>query len=79
MQPPSGYPHSGSQVWRLRRALYGLKQTPRAWFEQFSSVVAQQGFTSSPHDTALFVRRSSTGITLILLYVDDMIITGDVL
>ena len=41
------------------------------------TVVAQQGFTSSPHDTALFVRRSSAGITLILLYVDDMIITGD--
>ena len=31
----------------------------------------------SPHDTALFFRRSSAGITLILLYVDDMIITGD--
>ena len=77
MQPPPGYPHSGSQVCRLRRALYGLKQAPRAWFEKFSSVVAQQGFTSSPHDTALFVRRSSAGITLILLYVDDMIITGD--
>ena len=46
-------------------------------FEKVSSVVAQQGFTSSPHDTALFVRRSFTGITLILLYVDDMIITDD--
>ncbi|KAL5752556.1 hypothetical protein ACOSQ2_023063 [Xanthoceras sorbifolium] len=77
MQPPPGYPHSGRQVCRLRRALYGLKQAPRAWFEKFSSVVAQQGFTSSPHDTALFIRRSSAGITLILLYVDDMIITGD--
>ena len=77
MQPPPGYPHSGSQVCRLRRALYGLKQAPRAWFEKFNSVVAQQGFTSSPHDTALFARRSSISITLILLYVDDMIITGD--
>ena len=77
MQPPLGYPHSSSQVCCLRRALYGLKQAPRAWFEKFSSVVAQQGFTSSPHDTALFVRRSSAGITRILLYVDDMIITGD--
>ncbi|KAL5844632.1 hypothetical protein ACOSQ3_010687 [Xanthoceras sorbifolium] len=77
MQPPPGYPHSGNQVCRLRRALYGLKQAPRAWFEKFSSVVAQQGFTLSPHDTALFVRRSFAGITLILLYVDDMIITGD--
>ena len=41
------------------------------------TVVAQQGFTSSPHDTALFVQRSSAGIILILLYVDDMIITED--
>ena len=74
---PPGYPHSGSQVCRLHCALYGLKQAPQAWFEKFSSVVAQQGFTSSLHDTALFVRRSSASITLILLYVDDMIITGD--
>ena len=77
MQPSPGYPHSSSQVCRLRRALYGLKQAPRAWFEKFSSVVAQYGFTSSPHDTALFVRRSSADITLILLYIDDMIITED--
>ena len=74
---PPGYPHSGSQVCRLRRALYGLKQAHRAWFEKFSLVVAQQGFNSSPYDTALFVQRSSAGITLILLYVDDMIITED--
>ena len=76
-QPPPGYPHSGSQVCRLCRALYGLKQAPRAWFENFSLVVAQQDFTSSPYDTAHFVRRSSASITLILLYVNDMIITGD--
>ena len=77
MQQPPGYPHSGSQVCRLHRALYGLKQAPRAWFEKFSSVVTQQGFTSSPHDTALFVQRSSTSINLIILYVDDVIITED--
>ena len=77
MQPPLGYPHSGGQVCCLRCALYGLKQALRAWFENFSLVIAQQGFTSSPHDIALFVRRSFTGITHILLYVDDMIITRD--
>ena len=77
MQPPPCYPHSGSQVCCLCHALYGLKQALRAQFEKFSLVVAQQGFTSSPHDTALFVRRSSADITLILLYVGDMIITGD--
>ena len=69
------YPHSGSQVCHLCYALYGLKQAPRVWFEMFSLVVTQEGFTSSPCDTTLFVRRSSVGITLILLYVDDMIIT----
>ena len=39
-------------------------------------MVAQQGFTPSSYDLALFIRHTSTGITLILLYVDDMIITG---
>jgi hypothetical protein len=77
MQPPPGYPDSQNQVCRLRRALYGLKQAPRAWFAKFSSVVAQQGFTPSSYDSAHFIRHTSTGITLILLYVDDMIITGD--
>ena len=77
IQPPPGYPHSDSQVCRLRHALYGLKQTPRVWFEKFSLVVAQQGFTLSSHNTALFVRKSSAGITLIFLIFDDMIITKD--
>uniref|UniRef100_A0A2N9FNI5 Reverse transcriptase Ty1/copia-type domain-containing protein n=1 Tax=Fagus sylvatica TaxID=28930 RepID=A0A2N9FNI5_FAGSY len=77
MQPPPGYPDSQNQVCRLRRALYGLKQAPRAWFAKFSYVVAQQGFTPSSYDSALFIRHTSTGITLILLYVDEMIITGD--
>ena len=56
MQPPPGYPHSGSQVCCLCHALCGLEQAPRAWFEKFSSVIAQQSFSSSRHDTALFVR-----------------------
>ena len=41
------------------------------------SIEVRISFTSSPHDTALFVRRSSADITLILLYIDDMIITGN--
>ena len=74
MRPSPGYTNSVHQVCRLHCALYGLKQAPQAWFEKFSLVIAQQGFTSSPHDTAVFVRRSSAGITLILLYVDGMIL-----
>ena len=72
-QPP-GFPH---RVCRLQRALYGLKQAPQAWFEKFSSTISQHGFSGSSFDTAVFLRQSDHGITILLLYVDDMIITGD--
>uniref|UniRef100_A0ACD5VIN0 Uncharacterized protein n=1 Tax=Avena sativa TaxID=4498 RepID=A0ACD5VIN0_AVESA len=63
-------------VCRLRRSLYRLKQAPRAWFERFASVVTVAVFSPSAHDPALFVHVYNRGQTL-LLYVDDMIITGD--
>ena len=77
MQPPPGYFVPDGMVCRLRRSLYDLKQAPRAWFECFSSVVIDAGFKPSDHDPALFVHTSPCGRTLLLLYVDDMIITGN--
>ena len=71
---PPRFPH---RVCRLRRALYGLKQAPRAWFAKFYSTISQHGFSGSSFDTNLFLRRSHHGITILLLYVDDMIITCD--
>jgi len=76
MQPPPGYSVPDGMVCHLRRSLYGLKQAPRAWFERFSSVVTDACFQPSAHDPALFVHTSPRGRTLLLLYVDDMIITG---
>ena len=72
-QPPS-FSH---KVCCLHRALYGLKQAPRAWFAKFNSTISQHGFSASSYDLAPFFRRSDHGITLLLLYVDYMIITGD--
>jgi hypothetical protein len=77
MQPPPGYSHLPHQVCRLRKALYGLKQAPRAWFSKFSYALTQLGFVSSAYDSALFRRETHSGLILVLLYVDDMIITGD--
>ena len=80
MKLPSGYSHSPGfphRVFRLWRALYGLKQSPRAWFAKFSSTISQHGFSGSSFDTALFLRWSGHGITILLLYVDDMIIIRD--
>ena len=77
MQPSPGVHAPSGYVCRLRRALYGLKQAPRAWFERFVSVIRAAGFSPSEHDPALFIHRSPHGRTLLLLYVDDMLITGD--
>ena len=76
MFPPPGLSSPSGLVCRLRRALYRLKQAPRVWFARFSSAVTAVGFQPSPHDPAMFVH-SSYGRTLLLLYVDDIIITGD--
>ncbi|XP_019439031.1 PREDICTED: uncharacterized protein LOC109344732 [Lupinus angustifolius] len=77
MVPPPGVSHNPGEVCKLQKSLYGLKQAPRAWFEKFSIVITSLGFSSSPHDSALFVRNTPHGCIIISLYVDDMIITGD--
>ena len=77
MQPPPGLFVESNKVCHLRRALYGLKQAPRAWFVKFSSIIFRLGYTASPYDSASFLRRTDKCTILLLLYVDDMIITGD--
>lgn len=74
MTPPLGLPHSPGQVCHLRKALYGLKQAPRAWFSRFTTAIHAAGFSTSSYDSALFTHPSGT---LLLLYVDDILITGD--
>jgi hypothetical protein len=77
MQLPLGLSHPTNKVCRLRRALYGLKQAPRVWFAKFSATISHLGYSISSYDSTLFIRRTDRGIILLLLYVDDMIITGD--
>ena len=77
MLPPPGVEVPSGQVCHLRRALYGLKQAPRAWFERFTSVLIVVGFKQSDPEPSLFFHQSDRGRTMILLYVDDMLITGD--
>ena len=77
MQPPPGLSIDSNKVCHLRRALYGLKQAPRAWFAKFNSTIFHLGYTASLYDSALFLRRTDKSTILLLLYVDDMIITGD--
>jgi hypothetical protein len=77
MHPPPAFHYSPHKVCELRWALYGLKQAPHAWFAKFKSVVTQQSFVPSAYDSALFLRTTNAHTILILLNVDDMIITSD--
>ena len=77
MQPPPGLSVESNKVCHLRRALYGLKQAPRAWFAKFNSTISRLGYMASHYDSALFLRHTDKGTILLLLYVDNMIITGD--
>ncbi|TQD92889.1 hypothetical protein C1H46_021369 [Malus baccata] len=78
MQPPPGYDGiKGNMVCKLHKAIYGLKQSPRAWYAKLSSVLEKAGFMRSNADSSLFVRTGTRGKLVVLIYVDDLIITGD--
>lgn len=66
---------SVGDIARLRRSLYGLKQAPRAWFEKFRDALLHLKFTQSASHPSMFLHRSSNGITVLLVYVDDIIIS----
>jgi len=63
-------------VCKLKRSLYGLKQAPRAWFEKFRNTLLDFNFTQSQYNSSLFFHTSALGKVLLLVYMDDIIITG---
>ncbi|CAI9279827.1 unnamed protein product [Lactuca saligna] len=79
MKQPPGFIDSTYQthVCRLKKALYGLKLAPRAWFQRPSSFLLQVGFTFSRADPSLFMLKQGSYLLFLLVYVDDIILTGN--
>ena len=64
-------------VCKLKKALYGLKQAPRAWADKIGEYLVTIGFQIANADSSLYVRKTQNGIMLLVIYVDDLIMTGD--
>ena len=77
-QPPDFVnPSKPDHVCRLHKALYGLKTGPRAWFNKFTNFLLEFGFKCSPADPSLFTYHRGDQTLILLLYVDDVLLTGN--
>lgn len=80
MHVPLGYEKnvSDNAVCGLKKALYGLKQSPRVWFGRFTKIMTSLEYKQSQGNHTLFIKHSpQRGVTVLLIYVDDIIMTGD--
>ena len=64
-----------NHVYRLNKAIYGLKQTPRAWYIALKIAILQMGFHNSKADSSLFIYNNDSNLCYLLVYVDDLVIT----
>jgi hypothetical protein len=74
MKPPPGIQIPRGKVLRLRRSLYGLKQSPRSWYDKFRKTMEKWSWQVSPYDPCVFLQ-SDLGL-YVALWVDDILIFG---
>nr|GEW44209.1 putative ribonuclease H-like domain-containing protein [Tanacetum cinerariifolium] len=73
-QPPGfNDPHFCNKVYEVEKALYGLHQAPRAWYEAFSTYLLENGFRRGTIDKTLFIKKDRDDTLLVQVYVDDII------
>ena len=65
MEAPPGYAHEfrEGEGCKSKRALYGLKQSPRAWFGRFTAAMKKLGYKQSNFDHTLFLKKDKDKIT----------------
>ncbi|GKA23949.1 putative ribonuclease H-like domain-containing protein [Tanacetum coccineum] len=72
---PPGFedPTHPNKVYRVVKALYGLHQAPRAWYERLSTFLLKHGYRRGAIDKTLFIKKDRRDIMLVQVYVDDII------
>jgi hypothetical protein len=78
MQQPTGFvdPALPTHMCRLHKSLYGFKYAPRAWYKWLSDFFLSIGFRASKVNTSLFILQLNHDICYLLVYVDDILLTG---
>jgi hypothetical protein len=76
MEKPPGFVQDSSLVCRLRHSLYSLKQSPRAWYEKMDIFLISSGFDRCHSDPTVYTQKHGTDLFILVLYVDDLILTG---
>ncbi|KAJ4718340.1 Retrovirus-related Pol polyprotein from transposon TNT 1-94 [Melia azedarach] len=80
MTQPDGFRVPGKEdyVCKLKKSLYGLKQSPRQWYKRFDSYMIEIGYTRSPYDCCVYYSKATNGsLIYLVLYVDDMLIAAE--
>ena len=76
MTQPEGFTVKEGYVCKLNKALYGLKQAPRAWYDKLKHCLTTWHFFNSKADTSLFIKHDTKWLIIVLIYVDDILVTG---
>lgn len=76
LDQPEGYDTKPGMVWKLDKALYGLNQAPRAWYQELHSTLTSFGFTRTYSDYSVYVRGQGSSYIVVGVYVDDLTIAA---
>jgi len=78
IRPPVGYGKvvDSNNVFRLKKSLYGLKESPRNWYECFNNFIFKLGFERNKFDYCLYSTKNNVSRIFIILFVDDLLICG---
>ena len=64
------------KVYKLHKALYGLRQAPKAWNVKLNGILKSLGFTRCSKEPSLYRKTEKKSLLLVCVYVDDLLVTG---
>ncbi|GKC99433.1 ribonuclease H-like domain-containing protein [Tanacetum coccineum] len=77
LPPPGFFDKNDKRVCKLKKSLYGLKQAPRQWNHKLYETLVEAGFEQSINDHSLYIKNDRDVSLYLLVYVDDLVITGN--